>query len=355
VLRTLTTAERLLLVLAFAATAIAALLRWIEAPAALIFAATTIALAGIAYLIGEATSQLSNHVAAPVAGTIQSALGNLPELLICIFALQAGSVDVVQSALVGSILTTAMLVLGAALTIGSMRHGMLKFESRTPRMIAVLLTLAVSALALPTLAHELYLPAALHEHELAVTCAVALLTVFALSTYVTIRNGGRKIPPEARMRPEVWPMPTILLLLSACGLTILVLSDWFIEALEPASAQIGVSEAFASLVVVGLVSNTFGIVEIRLALEGKVDLAVSVALNSASQVALALIPVLVLISFFFFADTPFTLTIPPIMAVALMLSILVVTLVCMDGRADVVDGAALVALYVLIAAIFWWG
>lgn len=350
----LTTAERLVMLAAFAAALLAALLHWAGAPPVLMFVVSALALAAIAYLIGEATGQLGNHLSASATGIIQSALGNLPELLICIFALQAGSVAVVQAALVGSILTTVLLVLGTAMLAGSLRHGTLRFENRTPRMIAVLLTLAASALVLPTMAQALYRPAARHEHELAAVCALALLLVYALSTRVMLGGGERKLPPEARLRAGVWPLPLVLALLAVAGIATLFLSDWFIEALEPTTAALGISDTFASLVVVGIISNNAGIVEIRLALEDKAELAVSVALNGALQIALALIPVLVLVSFFFFPSTPFTLTIPPIMAVSLMLSVLVVTLVSLDGRADVVDGAALIALYVVIAAIFWW-
>ena len=93
---------------------------------------------------------------------------------------------------------------------------------------------------------------------------------------------------------------------------------------------------------------------IQLAIRGKAELAVSVVLNSALQVAVALVPILVLVSLVI-GGTPFTLAIPPIFAVALFLAVLVVTIVTVDGEADTVDGAALVGLYVIIAAIFWWG
>ena len=89
--------------------------------------------------------------------------------------------------------------------------------------------------------------------------------------------------------------------------------------------------------------------------QGKADLAVSVILNSALQVAVALIPVLILVGFAIGGSAPFTLAIPPILAAALFLSVLVVTVVTVDGRADIVDGAALTGLYVIVAAIFWWG
>lgn len=353
--RAVTANERRVIAIAFGLTCLAGVLRWIGAEPILVFATSTIALAAIAYLIGEATNQLGNHLGASATGMIQSALGNLPEVFVCIFALRAGSVEVVQAALIGSILATAVLILGIALMVGSARHGLLKFESRTPRMISVLLMLAVSALVLPTLAYELHLPAAQHQQELAVACAIALLLVFALSTGVMLRDGERKVPPEARARSNVWPMSLAVLLLAICGVATVLLADWFIEALKPATELLGISEAFAGLVIVAIASNTVGIVEIRLAFQGKADLAISVALNGALQVAVAVIPFLVLVSFIFFGDTPFTLAIPPIMAISLTLAVLVVTLVCADGRADIVDGAALVGLYVLIAAIFWWG
>ncbi|MGH6760745.1 MAG: calcium:proton antiporter [Phyllobacterium sp.] len=320
-----------------------------------VFVFAAIALAGIAYVIGEATNQLGNHLSASATGIIQSAVGNLPELFVCIFALRAGSVAVVQAALIGSILATAVLILGVALMVGSARHGTLKFESRTPRMIAVLLMLAVSALILPTVAYELHLPAGQHKQQLAVVCAVALLLVFAVSTRAMLQNGEREIPAEARKRSHVWPLWLAVATLGICGVATVLVADWFVQALDPAILRLGISPAFAGMVVVAIAGNTVGVVEIRLALQGKVDLAVSVALNGALQVALVLIPVLILISFFFIGGTPFTLAVPPIMAIALALSVLVVTLVCVDGRADIVDGAALVGLYVLIASIFWWG
>lgn len=333
----------------------AGLLHVLEAGPVTIFVVAAVALAGIAYVIGEATDQLGNHLSASATGIIQSAVGNLPELFVCIFALQAGAVAIVQAALIGSILATAVLILGAALMAGSARHGVLRFESRTPHMIAVLLMLAVSALVLPTLAYELHLPAAEHKQALAVVCAIALLIVFVVSMRAMLRNGDRNVPAEARERVHVWPLPVAVGILALCGVATVLVADWFVEALDPAIARLGISQTFAGIVVVAIAGNTAGIVEIRLALEGKADLALSVALNGALQVAVALIPILILISFFFFPNAPFTLTIPPIMAIAVALSVLVVTLVCVDGQADIVDGAALVGLYVLIAAVFWWG
>jgi Ca2+:H+ antiporter len=222
-------------------------------------------------------------------------------------------------------------------------------------MIATLLLLAVSALVLPTLAHELHLPAGAHEQPLSVTCAVVLLVVFLILTRAMLIQGQRTLPSEAHARAHAWSLTKAVSVLVACGIAAVLVSEWFVEALAPAIGSLGISQAFAGLVVVAIAGNAVeNVVGIRFAAEGRADLAVSVVLNSALQVAVALIPILVLVSFVI-GFTPFTLVIPPILAVALFLSVLVVTVVTVDGRADVVDGAALVGLYVIIATIFWWG
>src|SRR6476659_618423 len=207
----------------------------------------------------------------------------------------------------------------------------------------------------PTLAHELHLPAGAHEQPLSMICAVVLLMVFSVLTRAMLVQGQRSVPAEAHARAEAWSLATAVGVLVACGVAAVLVSDWFVEALEPAINALGISQAFAGLVVVAIAGNAVeNVVGIRFAAEGKADLAVSVVLNSALQVAVALIPILILVSFVI-GGTPFTLVIPPIHAVALFLSVLVVTVVTVDGRADLVDGAALVGLYVIIAAIFWWG
>ncbi len=335
--------------------ALAAALHFAGVTPLVTFAVAALALGGIAHLIGEATDQLGNHLSPAATGIVQSAVGNLPELFVCIFALRAGLVTVVQASLVGSILGNALLVLGLAFLAGGWKHGVLKFGGQAPRMIATLLMLAVAALALPTLAHELHLPAGEHEQALSVVCAVALLVVFAVLTRAMLTHTERGLPAEAHAREHAWPLRRAVTVLAACGVAAALVSDWFVEALEPAIEAVGISQAFAGLVVVAIAGNAVeNVVGIQLALRGKAELAVSVILNSALQVAVALVPILVLVSFFL-GGTALTLAIPPILAAALVLAVLVVTIVTVDGEADMVDGAALVGLYVIIAAIFWWG
>jgi Ca2+:H+ antiporter len=319
------------------------------------FLLCALALAGIAHIIGEATDQLGNHLGPSTTSVIQAAAASLPELFVCIFSLKAGLVTVVQSALIGSILGNVLLLLGLAFIVGGSRHGVLVFESQTPRLISILLLLAVSALVLPTLALELHLPAGSHEHPLAIVCAIVLLCVFAVQTAAMLTQGQRAVPAEAHIRNNSWPIATCVLVLLVCSTLAGLVSEWFVAALEPAIESLDISQAFAGLVIVAIAGNAVeNVVSLRLAAEGRADFAVSIILNSALQVAVALVPILVLVSFFL-GGAPFTLAMPPILPASLFLSVLVTTVVTVDGRADMVDGAALVGLYVIIASIFWWG
>lgn len=329
-----------------------------EAPALgpiLNFVICAMALAGIAHVIGEATDQLGNHLGPAVTGVVQAAVASLPELFVCIFSLKAGLIALVQASLIGSILGNVLLLLGLAFIVGGRKHGVLIFESQSPRMISTLLLLAVSALVLPTLAQELHLPAGAHEQPLAIICAIVLLLVFFVHTDAMLTQGQRAVPSEAHARAHAWSVSTAFIILALCGASAGLVSDWFVEALEPAINMLGINQTFAGLVIVAIAGNAVeNIVGVRLAAEGKADFAVSVILNSALQIAVALIPLLVIVSFWLGGEA-FTLAIPPILAAALFLSALVVTVVTVDGRADMVDGAALVGLYVIIATIFWWG
>src|SRR5690242_12971931 len=152
-------------------TVLAGILTGVEANAVLVFVMSAAALALLAALVGEATDQVGARLGPGATGVLQSALGNLPELFVGIFALRAGLVDVVQAALVGSILGNSLFVLGLAFFVGGLRHGEQSFASDSPRTMVTLTLLAVAALAVPTLAFLLHTPAAPHAEGLSVACA----------------------------------------------------------------------------------------------------------------------------------------------------------------------------------------
>src|SRR5579875_669355 len=173
--------DAITLTIAVVASVLAGLLSLAGAGSVITFIVTGVALATLAAIVGIATEALGARLGPGATGVLQSALGNLPELFFGIFALRAGLVTVVQSALVGSILGNSLLVLGLAFVVGGAVNGTQQFQSGPPRSIATLTVLSVAALAIPTLAHELHAPAGAHVEQLSVACAVILVVIFALS------------------------------------------------------------------------------------------------------------------------------------------------------------------------------
>ena len=143
--------------------------------------------------------------------------------------------------------------------------------------------------------------------------------------------------------------------LAFAGVGAAFVSEWFVSALEPATKILGISEAFSGLVVVAIAGNAIeNFVGIQLAAKNKSDYAVSVILNSSVQIALALTPILVLISFFVGA-TPMNLVLPPLLAVSLLLSSIATAFIVFDGESIWLEGVALIGLYAVIVSAFWWG
>jgi Ca2+:H+ antiporter len=318
------------------------------------FFGSAVALASLAALVGEATDELGGHLGPGATGVLQSALGNLPELFISIFALQAGLIAVVQTALIGSILANALLVLGLAFFFGGLRNGVQRFETDPPRMIAVLLLLATAALAIPTLATTPGAPDAGHAVELSVIAAVVLLIVFAASIPFSI-GGGPGASSEGVDAQPSWPIGLSVGVLAVAGVGAAVVSDWFVESLNPAMATLGLSQEFVGLVIVAIAGNAVeNVVGIQMAVRNRSDLSVSLILNSSLQVALALVPVLVLLSLFV-APQPMTLVVQPLLIGALALTALLSALITIDGRSTWLEGLALIGLYTIIAASVWWG
>jgi Ca2+:H+ antiporter len=322
------------------------------------FATAAIALSLLAMNVSSGTENVGAHLSPGATGVMQAALGNLPELLVCAFSLRAGLVHVVQAALIGSILANSLLVLGLAILIGGIRHGRLNFDAEAPRMIASLMMLAVAALSLPTLAAELHTPASTHEGALSAACSIVLLVVFAASLHFTLSADPAKSVRHAEREQQEdahWPLSLAVIVLIVASVGAALVSEWFVDALEPAIEALHISQAFAGIVVVAIAGNAVeNVAGIRLAAKNRPDYAMSVILNSSLLIALVVAPALVLLSFVL-GGPVLTLVMPPLLIAALLLTTLTSAIIVNDGETIWLEGVALIGLYGIIAAAFWWG
>lgn len=347
--------EKVIIGLCSIATVIAGILHYTRANDVLAFVVTAVALALLAVIVGDATEQLGSRLGPGATGILQSGLGNLPELFVCIFALRAGLVGLVQAALIGSILGNALLVFGLALFLGGLKNGTQTFRSEPPKMIATLMILAVAALMIPTLAKELHTPAEANVNTLDIVSAVVLLVLLAANVYFSVKGDPAVVAQAKEMGEARWSMSLAISILACAGFGAAFVSDWFVASLEPVMAKFGLSEAFTGLVVVAIAGNSIeNIVGIQFAWGNKMDYAVSIMLNSSLQIALGLIPILVLLSFVL-GGSILTLVLPPLLVAALALAAIVNAFVVYDGESIWLEGLALIGLYCIIAASFWWG
>jgi len=347
--------EKFIILGAALAAAIAGVLHYSHANAVVGFIITAAALAMLAMVVGDATEQLGKRMGPGATGILQSALGNLPELFVCIFALRAGLSTVVQAALIGSILGNSLLVFGLALFFGGLKNGTQVFHSGPPKMIATLMILAFAALAIPTLTRLLHTSAEGHLNSLNIFVAIVLLILFAASTYFFLKGDKAIVASHKGEKVSSWSLPLTLMVLAGSGIGAAFVSDWFVEALQPAMKSLGINETFAGLVIVAIAGNAIeNLVGIQLAIRNQADYAVSVILTSSLQIALGLFPILVILSYFLGgAILSFVLT--PMLLVSLALAIIVSAFIVFDGESIWMEGLALVGLYCLIAAAFWWG
>jgi Ca2+:H+ antiporter len=351
------TSQRLAIAGAGIFTAASGVMTAASAPDVARFIVSACALAFLAALVGGSIEQIGERLGPGPTGLLQSSIGNLPELLVAIFALRSGLTTVVQAALVGSVLGTLLLVLGAAFLSGGLRHGDQSFRPEAPRMLVTLLTLAVGAALVPTLAARLDTPAVHHTAALSDVTAVVLLLVYIASIPFWLRGGPGQLQAHAKTEPTTgcWSLGKATTVLALAGVASGFVSDWFVSSLIPATRSLGISPVFTGLVIVAIASNAVeNAAGIRFAWKARPDLAISTILNSPLQITLFLIPVLVLVSPLI-GPAHLTLVFPPLLIAALALGVVVVGVVVYDGEYSWLEGVALIALYVIVATAFWWG
>lgn len=317
------------------------------------FVVSAVALAILAAIVGRSVDHLADRVGPGATGLVQAVLGNLPELFFGIFALRAGLVGVVQSALVGSILANVLLILGLAFVVGGLQHGTQRFAAEDARSVALLLLLAVAILAVPGVSAHLHVAVASHETTLSTVASVVLLAIFALSLPAALKS--REASPAGEIDGRHWPSWLVFAALGASSVGAAFVADWFVTALTPALSVLHMSQAFAGLVVVAIAGNAVeNVVGVQLAAKNKPDYAVAVILRSPILIAFAVMPVLVLISPVL-GGARLTLVLPPLLLVVMVSSALITAVVVFDGESTWLEGACLVGLYVVIATAFWWG
>jgi Ca2+:H+ antiporter len=334
------------------ATVLAGVARYTSSiPRIVAFVLAGLALAGGAWILSFATEQVGRRYGPAVTGVLQSTLGNLPEFFVVIFALNAGERVVAQTAILGSILVNALLVLGIVIVVGALRapDRVMRFSPRLPNDTATLLMVASFIILLVALADSAHDAASHHIQTISIVSAAAILVVYTVWLVQYLRSEDR--PDGENGEPQLRaPIATSIALMAVAGTASAFVSDWFVNALEPTIHSLHISKSFAGLVIVAIAGNAVEhAVGITLANRGNYELAISVVKNSVAQIAAFLFPLLVIVSLL--TATSLTFALAPVYTGALLGTSVIVWQITGDGEATPFEGAALIAAFVILAIV----
>lgn len=319
----------------------------------LIFVLTALGLIPLADLIGEATEELAVHTGPRIGGLLNATLGNAAELIITVFAIREGLLDLVRASITGSILGNLLLVLGFSILLGGLKNGVQSFDRRQAALNATMLVLAVVALAVPSLFSQAIEPNFGAEKSLSESVAVVMIVLYGISIVYTMTSGKGPMASTSPPHEHAWSIPRSLITLALATIGTAVLSEVLVGVVEHVVQELGMTELFLGIIIIPLIGNVAEhLVAVEVALKDKMELSLSVSLGSSLQIALFVAPLLVFISLLF--DHTLLLIFNQFELAALFGASLIAALIAQDGESNWLEGAQLLAVYLIMGLAFFF-
>jgi Ca2+:H+ antiporter len=318
-----------------------------------IFITAALAVVPLSGLLGDGTEELAARTGPRIGALINATLGNAAELIITILAIRQGLLELVRASIVGSIIGNILLVLGASLLFGGLKHGIQKFSPSQAGLNATLLVMAAVVLTVPSFFAFAIEPDKVKVELLSLLTAAVIIVIYVLSLIYSMRApAGDPLTREAAHTPHM-SLPLAIGVLIVSTALIAIMSEFLVGAVEPMTEQLGISELFVGIILVPIIGNIAEhVVAIEVALKNKMDLSLGIAIGSSLQIALFVAPLLVFISLLF--GQYLTLEFTSFELVALLASCFIAAAVSMDGRSNWLEGALLIGLYVIVGIAFYF-
>ncbi len=319
-----------------------------------VFFLAALAIIPLAKYIGEATEELTVYTGPALGGLLNATFGNATELLIGVFALRQGLVEVVKASITGSIIGNLLLVAGMAMLVGGWRHKKQVFNKTGALAASSTLLLSAIALIIPAIFLQTA-PGIGGEiiEELSVFVSVFMLVVYIASLFFILYTHRHLYTQEVGKYEAKWSKTKSIVVLLLATLVVAWMSEILVSSIEPIVTSVGWTELFIGVVVIAIIGNaaehTSAIVT---AMKNRMDLALQISIGSATQIAMFVAPVLVLVSLFF--KTRMSLVFNTFELIAIILSILIANLVVEDGESNWLEGLQLLMAYAIIAVAFFF-
>ena len=343
-------------------------LRVLGASELLVFVVAGVAVIPLAHLLGFATEEIGLHSGPGIGGFLNATFGNAVELIIAFAALfragslaAAGDLDgaadlkhVVQASITGSIIGNILLVLGLSLLLGGLKFRRQTFSAHAAMIQVTMMALAISALVLPELFDIAYGDRVQLGQNVSAAISILLLIGYFLGLVFSLHTHKDLFNPvtEATEKP-VWSKRFALAVLVGATALVALEAEILVGAVEGATSSLGLTELFMGVMIIAIVGNAaeHG-TAVLMALQNKMDLSVGIATISSAQIALFVMPLLVLASFAI--GSPMTLAFEKFEVVAIILAVATVSMIARDGESNWYEGVLLLLLYAIIGVGFYF-
>jgi Ca2+:H+ antiporter len=317
------------------------------------FFLSVLAIVPLAALLSRATEAVAARTGDTIGGLLNATLGNLTELLIALAALRAGQYVLVKASIAGAIVTNTLFMLGVAFLLGGLKYHVQEFNRNSARLQAGLLFLATIAILVPSVVADPEAGAANTKftHTLSASLAVVLIITYALGLLFSLKTHSDFFgaADHGEEHEEEWPMSLALATLAAVTVLVALTSEIFVESVQQAATTLGLSPAFVGFIVVAIVGAAAEMVAaFSAARKNRLDLSVGIALGSASQIALFVAPVLVLLSYVL-GPSPMDLTFWPGAIAMMLIATMTASLVTNAGRSAWFVGCLVIVVYLVFA------
>ncbi len=325
-----------------------------------VFGAAALAIVPLAGLMGQATEELAKHLGAAWGGLLNATFGNATELIIGLFALHEGQIELLRASIVGSIIGNLMLVLGASILAGGLKHKIQTFNQEQAHSHSNNLLVAVVSLTLPAIFSIFYqqptTPANPDVQHLSLWVSAILLAVYVASLFFSLKTHQalfRDHAAEADQEPPAWKKRTAFAVLAAATILIAVESEYLVSSVQGAAKGLGVNEVFIGVVIVAIIGNAAEhSTAVWMAMKNKMDITMNIAIGSSTQIAMFVAPVLVFASLLLGHPMTYIFTVPELSAITV--SVLITAFIANDGKSHWLEGAQLLAVYAIIALAFFY-
>ncbi len=326
-----------------------------------VFSFSAIGVIPMAGYIGEATESLAHYTGPKLGGLLNATLGNAAELIITIFAIRKGLLELVKASITGSILGNLLLVLGMSMLFGGLRHGVQRFDRRQASHNAILLVMTVLMLLIPSLVSHTIHPAEsgmetdVKVEALSLGVAAVMIILYTLGLIYSLKVSEGPITVEEQgtlVAQPSWSVRTALIVLAGATLGVAYLSELLVGNVQPVVERLGLSQFFIGIIFIPIIGNVAEhLVALQVSLKNKMALSVEIAVASSLQIALFVAPVLVFVSLLFGHNL--TLTFNQVELLALIAGVLIAALVSADGESNWLEGAELLAVYSILGLAFF--